>query len=87
MAWIACDDTEWAYKKYGGPLFLIQNSWGEFNGGPKRNDQPDGSFWIRPAVAKSMLSDGGGWVIASVRGFERELVLDRSHTIQEMSNA
>ena len=87
MAWIGCDDTAWAYKTYGGPLFLVQNSWGEWNNGPKRNDQPDGSFWIRPAVAKSMLDDGGGLIISSVRGFDRELVLDRAQSIEEISNA
>jgi hypothetical protein len=71
MAWIACDDTDWAHKNYGGMLFLIQNSWGRWNGGPKRHDQPDGSFWITEKVARAMLRNGGAWVVSGVEGFRR----------------
>jgi hypothetical protein len=87
MAWIACDDSPWAYDNYGGPLFLVQNSWGRWNSGPRRNEQPEGSFWIRPKIADSMIRGGGGWVIASVRGYERELVLDRASFIERESRA
>ena len=41
MAWIACDDTHERYKE---TLFLVQNSWGKWNSGPKVHGQPDGSF-------------------------------------------
>lgn len=83
MAWVAVDDTPWAHDKYGGPLFLVQNSWGRWNGGPKRNEQPDGSFWIRPSVARSMINGRGGWAIASIRGYDRELILDRHSHLQK----
>jgi hypothetical protein len=71
MCWIGVDDTDWAHKNYGGMLFLVQNSWGRWNSGPKRHDQPDGSFWITERTASNMLRGGGAWVISSVEGFER----------------
>jgi len=74
MAWIGADDTDRAHQQYGGPLFLVQNSWGgTWNDGPKKHDQPDGSFWIRPQIAESMIRGGGG---LSVRGFNRTLDYD-----------
>ncbi|MGB0890443.1 MAG: hypothetical protein ACPGWS_09185, partial [Solirubrobacterales bacterium] len=37
------------------PCFLIQNSWGTWNGGPKgKFEIPDGSFWVRADVAARM---------------------------------
>jgi hypothetical protein len=65
MAWIGCNDT----KKHGGPGFLVQNSWGKWNGGGKKFEQPDGSFWINYDVAASMLSARGAWVFSDVNGF------------------
>lgn len=66
MAWIAMDDSREIHNE---TLFLVQNSWGAWNGGPKRFDQPDGSFWIREGDARGMLSGGGGWVLSDVDGF------------------
>ena len=66
MAWIACDDTHSRYKE---TLFLVQNSWGVWNSGPKVHGQPDGSFWIREKDARGMLSGGGAWVFSDVDGF------------------
>jgi len=66
MAWIACDDSKSVHNE---TLFLIQNSWGVWNSGPKRLDQPDGSFWIREKDARSMLSQQGAWVFSDVDGF------------------
>lgn len=85
MAWVAVDDTDWAHQNYGGPLFLIQNSWGRFNSGGKRHEQPDGSFFIRPQVAERMVRGGGGFVISSVRGFNRELVYDQAHKLEGLA--
>ena len=71
MAWIACDDSREIYKE---TLFLVQNSWGRWNSGPKRLGQPDGSFWIREKDARGMLSGRGSWVFSDVDGFpSREL--------------
>ena len=66
MAWIACDDTHARLKE---TLFLVQNSWGKWNNGPRVHDQPEGSFWIREKDARGMLSGGGAWVFSDVDGF------------------
>jgi len=66
MAWVAMDDS---HEVYDETLFLIQNSWGVFNGGPKRFDQPEGSFWIRERDAAGMLAQNGSWVFSDVDGF------------------
>ena len=66
MAWIACDDSR---KTLNETLFLVQNSWGVWNSGPKKHDQPEGSFWIREKDARGMLSGGGAWVFSNVDGF------------------
>jgi hypothetical protein len=66
MAWVAMDDSHEIYKE---TLFLIQNSWGAFNSGPKRFDQPDGSFWIRERDAAGMLNQNGAWAFSDVDGF------------------
>lgn len=66
MCWCAVDDSREIYDE---TLFLVQNSWGVWNGGPKRFDQPDGSFWIRERDAEVMLSQNGSWVFSDVDGF------------------
>jgi hypothetical protein len=66
MAWIAMDDT---HEIYNETLFLVQNSWGVWNSGPKRHDQPEGSFWIRERDAAGMLAQNGSWVHSDVDGF------------------
>lgn len=67
MAWIACDDTR---ERLNETLFLIQNSWGAFNSGPKVHGQPDGSFWIRQSVAERMLKQDGAFAFSNIDGFE-----------------
>tara|TARA_B100000131_G_scaffold274000_2_gene275680 strand:- start:603 stop:1544 length:942 start_codon:yes stop_codon:yes gene_type:complete len=66
MAWIGVDDSHEVFKE---TLFLVQNSWGVWNGGPKRHDQPDGSFWIRERDASGMLNQNGAWAFSDVDGF------------------
>lgn len=68
MGWTAVDDSD-AARKLGGPLFLVQNSWGRFNSGPKRHDQPDGSFWITERVARGMIRSGGSFAFSAFTGF------------------
>ncbi len=63
MAWGAAD-TE--YKRHG---ILILNSWGKFNSGPKRNAQPDGSFWIDLEVAEKMIKQGATFAVSNFEGF------------------
>ena len=66
MCWTAMDDSR---EKYDETLFLIQNSWGKFNGGPKMHEQPDGSFWVREKDAAGMLNQNGAWAFSDVDGF------------------
>lgn len=52
MAYLGFDDRAETKQKYGGPLVLVQNSWGNWNSGPTRImgtniDIPGGSFWAR----------------------------------------
>jgi hypothetical protein len=63
MMWSAVDD------KYRRPGFLVQNSWGKWNSGPKRHWQPDGSFWIDFDVAEKMIKQRGTWAFSNVDGF------------------
>jgi hypothetical protein len=73
MAWIACDDTHERFKE---TLFLVQNSWGKWNSGPKVHDQPDGSFWIREKDAAGMLSGKGAYAFSNVNGFPPQKLTD-----------
>lgn len=66
MAWVGMDDTR---ERHNETLFLVQNSWGVWNSGPRVHDQPDGSFWIRERDAAEMLSQNGSWVFSDVDGF------------------
>jgi len=66
MAWIACDDTRDLFDE---TLFLVQNSWGKWNSGPKRHGQPDGSFWIRERDARKILQARGSFAFSNVEGF------------------
>jgi hypothetical protein len=87
MAIVGSDDTDRTRQKYDEGLFLVQNSWGLWNGGPKVHDQPDGSFWIEGATFKREIDNGGVYIIASVRGYDRELVYDRIKVVSELSTA
>ena len=64
MAWISMDDS---HEIYNETLFLIQNSWGVFNSGPK--GLINGSFWVREKDAIGMLRQNGAWVYSDVDGF------------------
>lgn len=77
MAWIACDDTR---KRYNETLFLVQNSWGKWNSGPRVHDQPEGSFWIREKDARGMLASKGSWVFSDVDGFPARQLPDYGTT-------
>jgi|688.fasta_scaffold68088_2 hypothetical protein len=52
LAYLGVDDRDDTKKIYGGPLVLVQNSWGDWNNGPRkirgtRFSIPVGSFWAR----------------------------------------
>lgn len=65
MCFIAFDDE---YKR---PGVLCVNSWGpNWISGPKRHEQPDGSFWISPETVNRMCSMGDTFSIANFDGFK-----------------
>ena len=73
MCCVAVDDTREIFNE---TLFLVANSWGVWNGGEKRHEQPDGSFWIREKVAQKMLGQRGAWVFSNVDGFPARTLPD-----------
>jgi hypothetical protein len=73
MVWCACDDTR---ERHNETLFLVQNSWGIWNSGPKVHGQPEGSFWIREQDARTMLSSYGSWAFSDVDGFPQKKLPD-----------
>jgi len=75
MAWVGCidDPTDEAYKWARGPLFLIQNSWGKWNSGPRRHEQPEGSFWVTWRDAQSILAARGAFAIGKTKFTRRNL--------------
>ena len=81
MGWSAVDDRDWAHKKYGGPLFLIQNSWAKWNSGPRTvygtNFQiPEGAFWVTYKDALSILNSDGSFAFSSANGWPRRELPD-----------
>lgn len=81
-SWIGFDHTLECQKKYGETgQPLEQNSWGPWNGGPTRYEQPVGSYWMMPKDAQRMIDDGEVWIYCSIRGYDRELVYDRHKTL------
>jgi hypothetical protein len=70
MAYLGADDRPTIKQIYGEPLILVQNSWGEWNEGPRRVlgtrfDIPIGSFWARWSDLKNRsaiaFSGVNGW--------------------------
>jgi hypothetical protein len=70
MAFIGADDRASTKEAYGGPLVLVQNSWAQFNSGPRRVmgtdiEIPHGSFWARWSDVKRReiiaISGFAGW--------------------------
>jgi hypothetical protein len=72
MCFTAVDDS---FKR---PGLLCQNSWGTtWISGPKRNGQPDGSFWVDADTVNRMLGQNDSWAYSNFDGFQlQELSLD-----------
>jgi hypothetical protein len=46
------------------------NSWGaDWISGPKRHDQPDGSFWVDADVAERMLRGQDSFAVSGYEGY------------------
>lgn len=53
--------------------FCIMNSWGpNWISGPKKLDQPDGSFWCDYQTMQRILSQKDSWVISNFIGYPRQ---------------
>jgi len=71
MAFIGMDDE---YKR---PGLLCMNSWGpSWITGPKRNEQPDGSFWVDAAVADRMLKQRDSFSLSGFVGYPKRDITD-----------
>lgn len=80
------DDSESAHK-YRDGLACYQQSWGDWGTGPKRADQPNGSFWVPGYRLKAEIDAGGVYVIASIRGFDRDAALDLAEEVRNLSDS
>lgn len=58
--------------EYKRPGVLVQNSWGtDWIGGPKRNNQPEGSFWVdAEEIERRILKQGDSWAFSGYEGFK-----------------
>jgi hypothetical protein len=63
MCVIGLDD---AYRRPGA---LIINSWGPWISGPKRHNQPDGSFWADRSAIERILAANDSWAYSDYLGF------------------
>jgi len=70
MAWAAVDTS------YSRPGILVLNSWGIWNTGPKRHEQPEGSFWIDLDVAEKMIKARSCWAVSNFDGFPAQRLSD-----------
>jgi hypothetical protein len=78
MVFVAVDD---AFRR---PGLLCQNSWGpNWISGPKRHDQPEGSFWVDAETCNRMLSGRsmGGADSFAVSGYVGYPAQKLSHTM------
>lgn len=72
MAILGVDDE---YKRRG---CCVQNSWGVWNSGPKRHNQPDGSFWVdAEELERRVLKTGDCWAISGYEGFKPQKINTR----------
>lgn len=64
-----------AYKR---PGVCCANSWGQWNSGPKRHDQPEGTFWIDADILERyILKIGDCWAISGYDGFKPQKINTR----------
>ena len=81
MCWSAVDDRAETKSKYGGMLFLIQNSWGRWNSGPRKImgtslQIPEGSFWVVEKDARGIIGSNGSFAFSAANGWPRKKLPD-----------
>jgi hypothetical protein len=68
MVFVAVDDTS-------RPGLLCDNSWGaNWISGPKRHDQPDGSFWVDASVCDRMLKQNDSFAVPGFDGYPSHVI-------------
>ena len=73
MCVCAVDSAASTIRKHRGRLFLILNSWGyHWISGPKRHNQPGGSFWVTERTMKGMIGANGTFAFGDTLGFPRK---------------
>lgn len=70
MCFVAVDD---AYKR---PGLLCCNSWGNWINGPKRHDQPNGSFWVDARIVDKMLRERDSYALSNLEGFGSQNMME-----------
>lgn len=71
--WDHCMLLAAADDEYRRPGLLCWNSWGDtWISGPKRHEQPDGSFWIDAEVVDAMLRQNDSFAISGYEGFKSQ---------------
>ena len=65
------DRTSEMIRKYRDPIWLFLHCWGKWNGGPKRYEQPDGSWWVRTKELEACIRSGSCAAIGGVKGHNR----------------
>jgi len=64
MAFVAVDD------QFRRPGLLCMNSWGEtWISGPKRHEQPEGSFWVDADTVDQMLGEDDSYALSNFEGY------------------
>lgn len=71
------DDSPAVRRRYGGALWLFYHCWGPWNSGPKRLEQPDGSWFVESGDFNRQIQRGSVYCVASVAGFDRKLIWQR----------
>jgi hypothetical protein len=69
--WMHCMLLAGIDDSYSRPGGLIINSWGDFIQGPKRHDQPNGSFWADASVIDRMCKQGDTIALSCYAGYPR----------------
>lgn len=73
MCWSAVDARQETVAKYGGPLFGVNQTWGNWNSGGWSADYgpcPTGMFWILPQDAAAAIKHNGTYAVADANGFK-----------------
>lgn len=77
-SWAHCMSILGVDDSFKRPGVLIQNSWGVWNSGPKRHDQPDGSFWCDAEVLeRNILSRKDSWAFSGYEGYKPQKINTR----------